>query len=94
MCIRLNMQKKERISGQSSIPGEHLAELKKIGLVIRELRFNYGLLTQKELSERCGVHFNTIRTIEHGGRNYNLVSLMKIISYFEYDLPTFMRELM
>ena len=94
MWILLNMQKNERISGQSSMPCEHLAELKKIGLIIRELRFNYGLLTQKELSERCGVHFNTIRAIEHGGRNYNLVSLMKIISYFEYDLPTFMRELM
>jgi transcriptional regulator with XRE-family HTH domain len=88
------MQKNERISSQSSMPGEHLAELIKIGLVIRELRFNFGLLTQKELADRCGVHFNTIRTIEHGGRNYNLVSLMKIISYFEYDLPTFMKELM
>jgi transcriptional regulator with XRE-family HTH domain len=88
------MKKNERTSGQTSMPGEHLAEFKKIGLIIRELRFNYGLLTQKELSVRCGVHFNTIRVIEHGGRNYNLVSLMKIISYFEYDLPTFVRELM
>lgn len=94
MWIRLKMQKKERISGQSSMPEEHLVELEKLGLIIRELRFNYGLLTQKELSARCGVHFNTIRAIEHGVRNYNLVSLMKIISYFEYDLPTFMRELM
>ena len=85
---------KKRISGQSYLPGEHMAELKKIGLVIRELRFNYGLLTQKELSVRCGVHFNTVRSIEHGRRNYNLVSLIKIISYFEYDLPTFMRKLM
>lgn len=93
MRIRLKMQKKGRISDQSYLPDKHLAELKKIGLVIRELRFNYGLLTQKELSARCGVHFNTVRAIEHGGRNYNLVSLMKIISYFEYDLTTFMREL-
>jgi len=51
-------------------------------------------ITQKELADRCGVHFNTIHTIEHGRRNYNLLSLIKIISYFEYDLPTFMRELM
>lgn len=94
MGVRLNMQKNERTSGQTSMPGEHLAELKKIGLVIRELRFNYGLLTQKELSDRCGVHFNTIQSIEHGDKNYNFLSLIKIISYFEYDLPTFMRELM
>ena len=88
------MKKNDRISSQSSIPGEQLVELEKIGLVIRELRFNFGLLTQKELADRCGVHFNTIHTIEHGRRNYNLLSLIKIICYFEYDLPTFMRELM
>jgi DEAD/DEAH box helicase domain-containing protein len=67
------MKKNERTSGQTSMPGEHLAELKKIGLVIRELRFNYGLLTQKELSDRCGVHFNTIQSIEHGDKNYNFL---------------------
>lgn len=94
MQVRLNMSKNERVYNQASIPGEQLVELKKIGFIIRELRFNFGLLTQKELAERCGVHSNTIRTIEQGRRNYNLVSLMKIISYFEYDLPTFMRELM
>lgn len=88
------MKKNDIISSQSSIPGEQLVALEKIGLVVRELRFNFGLITQKELADRCGVHFNTIRTIEHGRRNYNLVSLIKIISYFEYDLPTFMRELM
>ena len=87
------MKKNDIISSQSSISGKQLVELEKIGLVIRELRFNFGLLTQKELADRCGVHFNTIHTIEHGRRNYNLVSLIKIISYFEYDLPTFMREL-
>lgn len=88
------MKKNDIISSQSSIPSEQLVALEKIGLVVRELRFNFGLITQKELANRCGVHFNTIRTIEHGKRNYNLVSLIKIISYFEYDLPTFMRELM
>jgi transcriptional regulator with XRE-family HTH domain len=88
------MKKNDIISSQSSISGKQLVELEKIGLVIRELRFNFGLLTQKELADRCGVHFNTIHTIEHGRRNYNLLSLIKIISYFEYDLPTFMRELM
>ena len=87
------MKKNDKISDQSSIPGKQLVELEKIGHVIRELRFNFGLLTQKELAYRCGVHCNTIRTIEHGRRNYNLVSLMKIINYFEYDLPTFMRDL-
>jgi transcriptional regulator with XRE-family HTH domain len=87
------MKKNDIISSQSSIPSEQLVALEKIGLVVRELRFNFGLITQKELANRCGVHFNTIRTIEHGKRNYNLVSLIKIISYFEYDLPTFMREL-
>jgi transcriptional regulator with XRE-family HTH domain len=88
------MKKNDRISRQSSIPGEQLVELEKIGLVVRELRFNFGLITQKELAVRCGLHTNTIRTIEQGRKNYNLVSLMKIISYFKYDLPTFMRELM
>jgi transcriptional regulator with XRE-family HTH domain len=88
------MKKNDIISSKSSIPGEQLVTLEKIGLVVRELRFNFGLITQKELAERCGVHSNTIRTIEQGRKNYNLVSLMKIISYFEYDLPTFMRELM
>ena len=88
------MKKNNKISSQSSIPGEQLVELEKIGLVVRELRFNFGLITQKELAVRCGLHTNTIRTIEQGRKNYNLVSLMKIISYFKYDLPTFMRELM
>ena len=88
------MKKNDIISSQSSIPSEQLVALEKIGLVVRELRFNFGLITQKELANRCGVHFNTIHTIEHGRRNYNLLSLIKIISYFEYDLPTFMRELM
>jgi transcriptional regulator with XRE-family HTH domain len=88
------MIKNEITDGQTSMSEEQLAELEKIGLVIRELRFNFGLLTQKELADRCGVHRNTIRSIEHGRRNYNLVSLTKIINYFEYDLSTFMRELM
>jgi len=88
------MKKNDIISSQTSIPAEQLVALEKIGLVVRELRFNFGLITQKELADRCGVHFNTIRTIEHGRRNYNLVSLIKIISYFEYDLPTFIGKLM
>ncbi len=52
------MKKNDIISSQSSISGKQLVELEKIGLVIRELRFNFGLLTQKELADRCGVHLN------------------------------------
>jgi DNA-binding XRE family transcriptional regulator len=74
------------------MPGEDLSELQKIGFVIRELRFNFGLLTQKDLAERCGVHFNTIQAIEHGDKNYNLKSLLKIINHFEYDLSNFIKE--
>lgn len=87
------MKQQFNISGQTSLSERQIFELRKIGIGIRELRFNFGLLTQKELSENCGVHFNTIRAIEKGERNYNLVSLMKIIKYFEYDLSTFMREM-
>jgi len=86
------LKKRKVISGQTLMSCEDLTELQKIGFVIRELRFNFELLTQKELSERCGVHFNTIQAIEHGDRNYNLMSLLKIISYFEYDLSTFIKE--
>ena len=72
--------------------GEHQQELKKIGHVIRGLRFNFGLLTQKELADKSGVHFNTIQVIEHGDKNYNILSLMKIISFFDYELSTFIKD--
>jgi transcriptional regulator with XRE-family HTH domain len=80
------------ISEQTLKSEEGPTELQKIGFVIRELRFNFELMTQKELAERCGVHFNTIQAIEHGDRNYNLMSLLKIIRYFEYDLSTFIKD--
>lgn len=54
----IEYEKNDIISSQSSISGKQLVELEKIGLVIRELRFNFGLLTQKELADRCGVHLN------------------------------------
>lgn len=87
------MKNNKSISGQKSIPEENLRELQRIGLVIRELRFNFGLLTQKQLAKKSGVHFNTIQAIEHGDKNYNIMSLMKIIDYFEYDLSTMASEL-
>ena len=89
---KLAMKKSKSNSKQNGISGDHSMELHLIGCVIKELRFNYGLLTQKELAYRCGVHFNTILAIEHGDRNYNLKSLLKIINHFEYDLSTFIKE--
>ena len=86
------MKKSKSKSKQKDISGDHLKELHQIGSVIKELRFNYGLLTQKELADRCGIHFNTIQAIEHGERNYNLKSLLNIINHFEYDLSTFIKE--
>ncbi|MBN1183365.1 MAG: helix-turn-helix domain-containing protein [Bacteroidales bacterium] len=74
------------------ISEEHQQELKKIGQVIRELRINYGLLTQKELATMSGVHFNTIRAIEHGEKNYNILTLMNILSFFNYELTTFSQD--
>jgi transcriptional regulator with XRE-family HTH domain len=87
------MKKCKNLSSYSAISESHSEQFKKIGIVIRELRFNYGLLTQKELAENCGVHFNTIQSIERGNKNYNLGSLLKIIEYFDYDLVTFIKEL-
>jgi transcriptional regulator with XRE-family HTH domain len=88
------MKKPGRNSFGESISLDQEKELKLIGLAIRELRFNFGLLTQKELAEQCNVHYNTIQAIEHGDRSYNLKSLLKIIRYFDYDLTTFSRELL
>lgn len=88
------MTSQKKHSFRISISPDQVKELQLIGLAIRELRFNYGMMTQKELSEQCGVHFNTIQAIEHGDRNYNLKSLLKIIRYFDYDLTTFSRELL
>ena len=79
-------------SNKNSISEEHLLELQKIGSIIRELRFNFGLLTQKELAEKSVVHFNTIQAIEHGERNYNILSLLKVISFFDYELSTFFKD--
>lgn len=86
------MKKVKIDSNFNPISEEHLQELKQIGHVVRELRFNFGLLTQKELAEESGVHFNTIQAIEHGDKNYNIISLMKIISFFEYELSTFVKD--
>lgn len=88
------MKESKDNSGKKSISEDQLKELQLIGQVIRELRFNFGLMTQKELAEQCGVHFNTIRTVESGDRNYNIMSLIEIINYFEFDLLTFIKELM
>ena len=71
---------------------EYQKELQKIGHVIRELRFNYGLLTQKNLARMSGVHFNTIQAIERGEKNYNILSLLKILSFFKYELSTFSED--
>ncbi len=79
-------------TNRNSISDEHLQELQKIGHIIRELRFNFGLLTQKELAEKSGVHFNTIQVIENGEKNYNILSLMKVIAFFDYELSTFIKE--
>ena len=72
--------------GNKSISKYKLHELQLIGQLIRELRFNFGVLTQKELAECCGVHFNTIKTIERGNRNYNIISLIKIMGILIYKL--------
>ena len=80
------MKKQERNSFGGSISLDQGKELKLIGLAVRELRFNYGLMTQKELAEKCGLHFNTIKAIESGEKNYNILSFMKIISFFEYEI--------
>ncbi len=87
------MKKNISITGNQKIPEGCIEDFKKIGLAIHELRFHHGLLTQKELAEECGVHFNTIRSIEQGHRNYNLLSLLKIIQCFDYDLTDFIEEL-
>ena len=92
MLCRLNMKIDKNITGNRAIYENYIDDLEKIGFVIRELRFNHGLLTQKELAEECGVHFNTIRSIELGNRNYNILSLMKIISFFDYEISTFFKD--
>ena len=79
---------------QKTNPDDPATELQLIGKTIKELRFNFGLLTQKELAEQCNVHYNTVQAIERGDRNYNLKSLLKIIRYFDYDLTTFSKELL
>lgn len=93
MLCCLNMKIDKNITGNRTISEDYIDDLEKIGFVIRELRFNHGLLTQKELAEACGVHFNTIRSIELGNRNYNILSLMKIISFFDYEeISTFFKD--
>jgi transcriptional regulator with XRE-family HTH domain len=87
------MKKSRNNYVQKSISKNQLKELQLVGQLIRELRFNYGVLSQKDLAEKCGVHFNTIQAIERGNRNYNIISLLKIINFFEYDLSTFIKEL-
>lgn len=87
------MKKAKRIIGQKPFTDEHSNELRQVGQVIRELRFNFGLLTQKELAEKCGVHFNTIQAIERGERNYNIQSIIKIIHFFDYNLKEFFEGL-
>jgi transcriptional regulator with XRE-family HTH domain len=86
------MKKSKSNSKQKNISEDQLKELLHIGYVIKELRFNYGMLTQKKLAQICGVHYNTIHAIEQGERSYNILSLMKIISYFGYDLSSFIKE--
>lgn len=87
------MKKDKNTTGNRTISEDYIEDLKKIGLALRELRFNYGLLTQKELAEESGIHFNTIRAIEQGDKNYNILSLMKIISFFNYDeISTFFKD--
>jgi transcriptional regulator with XRE-family HTH domain len=86
------MKKSKINSGQKSISKDQLKELQLIGQVIRELRFSYGLMTQKELAEKCGIHFNTIKAIECGDKNYNILSFMKIISFFNFEISIFFKE--
>ena len=85
------MKNSKSDSPHSPICDDHIQELNEIGHVVQELRFNFGLLTQKELAEKSGVHYNTIQAIE-SGRNYNILSLLKVISAFEYELSTFIKD--
>ena len=78
---------------RKAMPDEYLKELQKIARMIHEFRFNFGMLTQKELAENCNLNQNTIQAIESGSENYNLLSLMKILLYFNYDITTFFKEM-
>jgi transcriptional regulator with XRE-family HTH domain len=51
--------------------------LKKLGEKISAYR-SFMEISQKELSEKCGLHINYIQQLENGKRNPSLITLIKI----------------
>ena len=66
--------------------------LQRIGIAIRLLRKGKGL-TQRELSERCGVDRKFISSIERGTRNLSVLTLCQITHALDKDLVSFINTI-
>ncbi len=59
--------------------------LSHLGVIIREYRFCNGL-TQLDLADAAGIHYNTIRRLENSKGNITLNTLFQLADALEIDL--------
>jgi len=74
-----------------------LDDLKIIGERIREIRKDRTSINYKDFAEQLkkdgkNVSKNTLQRIETGNENYNLVSLLSLLKYFDIKVSDFFRE--
>ncbi len=71
--------------------------LKVIGVKIRQLRKGQTNLNYKDFADQLQeegvmVSKNTLQRIESGNENYNLLSLLSLLKYFDIQISDFFQE--
>lgn len=71
--------------------------LKTIGVRIRQIRKERTNLNYKDFAEQLQndgvmVSKNTLQRIESGNENYNLISLLSLLKYFDLQIGDFFKD--
>jgi len=76
---------------QNVIAPEHHELLIEIGKRLRELRKDKGI-SYKELAQQIGISRNSYNQLELGIRNFQFITLLEVLKYYEIELADFFKD--